>query len=104
MIEAFIRMMGLYPPGTLIEMASGEVALVISSHPGEKLKPKVEILLDADKHSQIPMIIDLANDPVDTNGEPYTIRQALPDGAFGVSLYGRIDQIVTTASALEHGF
>lgn len=104
MIEAFIRMMGLYPPGTLIEMTSGEVALVISSHPGKKLKPKVEILLDAHKHPQIPQIIDLAGDPVDANGELYSIRQALPDGSFGVSLYGRIDQIISTAHALEHGF
>ncbi|WP_152205622.1 HD-GYP domain-containing protein [Marinobacter changyiensis] len=102
MVEAFIRMMGLYPPGTLIEMTSGEVALVISSHPGKKLKPKVEILLDAHKHPRNPVVIDLANDPLNANGELYTIRQALPDGAFGVSLDGRIDQIVTTAHALEH--
>lgn len=102
MVEAFIRMMGLYPPGTLIEMTSGEVALVISSHPGKKLKPKVEILLDAHKHPRDPVVIDLANDPLNANGELYTIRQALPDGAFGVSLDGRIDQIVTTAHALEH--
>ena len=104
MVEGFIRMMGLYPPGTLIELSSGEVALVISSHPGKKLKPRVEILLDADKGPRAPLIIDLASDPVDAHGEFYTIRQALPDGAFGVSLYGRIDQIVSTVPALENGF
>lgn len=95
MIEAFIRMMGIYPPGTLVELNTGEIGLVIATHPGKKLKPRVEILLNHDKLPQIPYIIDLSNDPVDGDGHLYTIERPLPDGAHGVSLGRRIQQIVT---------
>lgn len=94
MVEAFIRMVGVYPPGTLVELSSGEIALVIATHPGKKLKPKVEILLAKDKRITIPYIIDLADNPVDASGRPYSIRQPLPDGSHGVSLAGRIHQVV----------
>lgn len=98
MIEAFIRMMGIYPPGSLVELSTGEVALVVSSHPGKKLKPKVEILLDADKQEKSPCIIDLADDPMDGNGKPYAITKPLADGAYGVSLAGRIDQLMADSA------
>lgn len=94
MVEAFIRMVGVYPPGTLVELTSGEIALVIATHPGLKLKPKVEILMAADKRPVIPYIIDLADNPVDASGHPYGIRQPLPDGAHGVTLRDRIHQVL----------
>ncbi|WP_404365903.1 HD-GYP domain-containing protein [Marinobacter sp.] len=94
MIEAFIRMVGVYPAGTLVELNTGEVALVIASHPGKKLKPRVELLLDADKRARTPYIVDLADTPLDAGGIPYSIRQPLPDGAYGVSLEGRINGVI----------
>lgn len=94
MVEAFIRMVGVYPPGTLLELTSGEIALVIATHPGKKLKPKVEILAGKDKLPAIPYIIDLADSPVDASGRPYGILQPLPDGAHGVSLRERVRQVV----------
>lgn len=101
MIEAFIRMVGIYPPGTLVELTSGEVALVIATHPGKKLKPRVEILLNADKNPQTPAIIDLSDDILDKHGQPYRIHQPLPDGAHGVSLGERISQIIDTGQTLD---
>lgn len=54
MVEAFIRMVGIYPPGTLVELNSGEVALIVTVHPGKKLKPRIEILMDANKSRSLP--------------------------------------------------
>lgn len=92
MVEAFIRMVGIYPPGTLVELSTGEVALIVTVHPGKKLKPRVEILMDAHKKPVVPRIIDLANQET---GELVEITHPLPDGAFGISLKARIQQIVT---------
>lgn len=92
MVEAFIRMIGIYPPGTLVELTTGEVALIVAVHPGKKLKPRVEVLLDAEKKAVTPRTIDLANP---TPGEQPEIVRPLPDGAFGISLQTRIQQIVT---------
>ncbi len=95
MVEAFIRMVGIYPPGTLVELNTGEVGLIIATHPGKKLHPRVEILLNADKLPQIPYIIDLSIAPEDGEGHPYAIVKPLPDGAHGVSLGDRIQEIIT---------
>lgn len=96
MVEAFIRMVGIYPPGTLVQLTSGEVALVVGTHPGKKLKPRVEILLDADKKPTRARLVDLASDPTDARGEPIGIAQPAADGAFGVSLQERIEDIVAS--------
>ena len=95
MVEAFIRMVGIYPPGTLVELNSGEVALIVTVHPGKKLKPRIEILMDANKKPVPPRIVDLANP---TTEEQQAIHHPLPDGAFGISLKGRIQQLVTDHS------
>ncbi len=92
MVEAFIRMVGIYPPGSLVELSNGEVALVLTTHPGKKLRPKVEILLDQDKHSVTPRVIDLGDDD---NDGAIQITRPLPDGSHGVSLKGRISQVIS---------
>lgn len=92
MVEAFIRMVGIYPPGTLVELNTGEIALIVTVHPGKKLKPRVELLLDANKQPVAPRIIDLAIPDADKAVE---IAHPLPDGAFGISLKARIQQLVT---------
>ena len=46
--EAFIQMIGIYPPGSIVEMLNGEVGVVVESHPKHKLKPKVLMVRDAD--------------------------------------------------------
>jgi len=38
--EAFIRMVGIYPPGTLVEMTNGEIGIVVSANPDSRLRPR----------------------------------------------------------------
>lgn len=91
MVEAFIRMVGIYPPGTLVELSTGEVALIVAVHPGKKLKPRIEVLLDADKQPVEPHTVDLSEPFPD---EHLDIAHPLPDGSFGLSLVSRIRQLV----------
>lgn len=98
MVEAFIRMIGIYPPGSLVELNTGEVALVVSTHPGRKLKPKVEILLDNNRHPITPRVIDLGSQTT-TDGPAREIKAPLPDGAFGISLEGRVKQLMAKTIA-----
>ncbi|WP_148864648.1 HD-GYP domain-containing protein [Marinobacter fonticola] len=97
MIEAFIRMVGVYPPGSLVEMNTGEVAVVIATHPSYKLRPRVEILRNADKNPVIPRLIDLKDEPVAETGELYSIAAPLPDGAHGITLAARISELTGRA-------
>lgn len=95
MVEAFIRMVGIYPPGSLVELKNGEVGLVVGCHPQRKLKPRLELLLDKDKQPQAARLIDLGDNPKDADGQLYSILKPLSDGAYGLSLNDRIRQLTS---------
>mgnify|MGYP000128951862 FL=1 len=84
--EAFIRMVGIYPPGTLVEMTSGEVGIVVSANPDARLRPKVELVMTADKKFRAPYIINLINDIPDKSGVIYAIKEGLSNGTYGVDV------------------
>lgn len=45
----FVRMMGVYPPGTLVELTDQRMAIVISTRPGNSLAPRVQVLDQPDR-------------------------------------------------------
>lgn len=59
----FIRAIGLYPTGTLVELNTGEVGVVVEQNFERRLKPKVMVVLDACKEPIAkPVLIDLSED------------------------------------------
>ncbi len=83
LVLRFIDGMGVYPSGSIVEMKNGEVGIVLSST-RDKLKPRVIIMLDAQKDAAMQHVIDLSMMSIDSNGQPYQIKAAHPDGAFGL--------------------
>ena len=84
-VDQFIQCIGLYPLGTLVELSTGEVAVVIAQNQVRRLKPRVMILLGADKvPERRPRNLDLIADPQAPNGEPYRIIRSLPPNAYGI--------------------
>jgi len=79
-------MIGLYPSGTLVEMTNGEVGIVVSANPDARLRPKVELVMTADKKQRSPYIIDLSLQVEDKSGQPYTIKGGLGNGTYGVDV------------------
>jgi HD-GYP domain-containing protein (c-di-GMP phosphodiesterase class II) len=49
LIEQFMQSMGVYPVGSLVELSSGEVAIVMGQNPTRRLRPALMLLTDADK-------------------------------------------------------
>lgn len=91
--EAFIQMIGIYPPGSIVEMLNGEVGIVVESHPKHKLKPKVLMVRDADHQELTPYRhLDLMQAPKDTSGQPYQIAKEVPDGSYGIVLQDFVDE------------
>ncbi|GGY75120.1 HD-GYP domain-containing protein [Marinobacter zhanjiangensis] len=86
LVEAFIRLIGIYPPGSLVELHTGEVAVVLATNSRHKLRPLVEVVLDSDRHACLPRVLNLNHGPTDADGNTYSIRKALPDGVPGFSL------------------
>jgi len=85
LVEQFIQAIGVFPVGSLVELSSGEVAVVVSHNKVRRLKPRVLILTAADKTpSAYPVMADLLYDPKLGGSEPAFIRRSLPAGAYGL--------------------
>ena len=84
-VDQFVQCIGLYPVGTLVELNSGEVAVVVAQNRIRRLKPRVMILLGPDKQpNAYPHTLDLLYEQPTATGQPYAIVRALPPGAHGV--------------------
>ncbi len=86
MVEQFIQCIGLYPTGTLVELNTGEVGLVLSQNRVRRLRPTVMLVLDKNKVAyEFNPTLDLIDDPVDDNGQLIEIRRPLEPGAYGIN-------------------
>jgi HD-GYP domain-containing protein (c-di-GMP phosphodiesterase class II) len=85
LIEQFIQNCGIYPTGSLVELSNGQVAVVTDVHSLKRLRPRVMLLLDADK---LPLqqfkVLDLGEVEEDERGLPLTVKGGLPTGAYGI--------------------
>ncbi len=85
-VDQFIQCIGLYPIGTLVELNSGEVAVVIQQNQVRRLKPRVMIVLGPDKSvERRPRTVDLIMDPAFGTGQAYRIVKSLPNDAYGLN-------------------
>ncbi len=85
-VNAFIRMIGLYPSGEIVELTNDEVAITLGAPACNRLKPRLLRVLGADKRRCPERVIDLAGCAFDAMGRPYGIRQVCSSGAFGVDI------------------
>jgi len=85
LVEQFIQTIGIFPVGSLVELSSGEVAVVISHSKVRRLKPRVLIISDPDKSpAPHPAILDLLGQPEMTAA--IHILRGLPTGAYDLNV------------------
>ncbi len=91
--DEFIKLIGIYPPGSIVEMTNGEVGIVVESHPGKKLKPCVLLVREADKSVMAAYrTVDLRVSPEDSAGNVYRIAREVPDGTYNIVLQEFVEQ------------
>lgn len=87
LVEQFVQSIGIFPVGSLIELSTGEVAIVVQHNSYRRLEPLVLILTDADKQElRIPRELDLMKYNFSHSPEVIKIVAGLPDGAFGITM------------------
>jgi HD-GYP domain-containing protein (c-di-GMP phosphodiesterase class II) len=85
LIEQFIQCLGIYPTGSLIELSSGQVGVILSQNRVRRLRPKVMLILDPHKvaYEHFP-VLDLAVETEDKDGNALDIVATHEPGAFGI--------------------
>jgi len=62
--EQFVRAIGMFPTGSLVELNTGEVAIVIEQNSARRLRPKLQVILDTDRQPvRRNKVVDLASLP-----------------------------------------
>jgi HD-GYP domain-containing protein (c-di-GMP phosphodiesterase class II) len=86
LVEQFIQCVGVFPVGSVVELNSGEVGLVITQNLVRRLKPRVMVVLDTKGNPMRPhRILDLDRDPKMSPDEPYRIKRTLEQSKLQVN-------------------
>ncbi|MDO9557079.1 MAG: HD domain-containing protein [Coriobacteriia bacterium] len=67
LVRLFVGLMGAYPPRSIVQLSSGETAIVVSPSPRDPVRPVVRIIADASGGMIDPIDIDLS-EPVAAAG------------------------------------
>jgi HD-GYP domain-containing protein (c-di-GMP phosphodiesterase class II) len=82
--EQFIQCMGIYPIGSVVELNSGDVGVVVSVNRVRRLKPRVRLVLRPDRSPhRPPKTVNLVQHTTDA-GQSYEIEHVPEPGAYGI--------------------
>lgn len=85
LIEQFVQAVGLFPTGSVVLLSTGEVGIVVAQNPVRRLKPKICIVLDENKHRRTEFVtIDLCKYTRPDGTTQVWITQELPADAYGI--------------------
>ena len=90
LVEKFIQCIGIYPIGSLVELTTGEVGIVLSVSQGRNLVPIVMLVCDKEKQVVTPpKIIDLSKFTHEktTEDKVIEIKRVLEANSYGIDLY-----------------
>lgn len=95
LVHEFIGCIGVYPVGSLVELSTEEVGVVLAANE-DRLRPKVLVVLDAERQRlKTPYEVDLTRMLQTPDGRPLQIQRSLEIGAYGLQpdlLLARIEQ------------
>lgn len=84
--EQFIQCMGIFPIGSIVELSTGNIGVVITANRQRRLRPRVALVLSPEKKPLAPIsILDLMTVTHDGSGRPVEIKNMLPSGTFGIN-------------------
>jgi HD-GYP domain-containing protein (c-di-GMP phosphodiesterase class II) len=86
LVEQFVQAVGVFPVGSLVELSSAEVAVVVAHNRVRRLEPRVLVLTWPDKS---PLATPIERDLLAQTGSGATrlrIVRGLPAGAYGLKM------------------
>ena len=86
LVKHFIQLIGIYPAGSIAELSSGEIGIVLPVPEKYKMEPKLLIVRDGNKNPCTERILNLMKQPTLADCSPYKITRLLPDNSHGVTI------------------
>jgi len=89
-VEQFVKAIGMFPTGSLVELNTGEVAIVVEQNQEHRLRPKLMVVLDKKKERlSTPRSLDLSKVPSHGNQrKAWWIDKGFEAGAFDIDPKG----------------
>ena len=85
LVEQFIQCIGVYPVGSVVQLNSGDVAVVIAQNMVRRMQPRIMVVKDAQGVPIRPhKMLDLMREPKFRPDEPYRIMRALDDATVNI--------------------
>jgi HD-GYP domain-containing protein (c-di-GMP phosphodiesterase class II) len=85
LVEQFIQCVGIYPVGSLVELNTGDIGIVIAQNRVRRLQPRIMLLMDGLKEKyKTPISLDLLTEPVAYGNTVYQIKKSLPPNSHGI--------------------
>jgi len=82
LVEQFIQCIGVFPVGSVVELNSGEVAIVIAQNMVRRMQPRIMVVKDMNGNPLKPYkMLDLMKEPKVRPDEPYRIQRSLEYGS-----------------------
>jgi putative nucleotidyltransferase with HDIG domain len=87
LVEQFIQAVGVYPAGSLVELSTGEIAVVVAGYRTRRLRPRVMVVLNADKSPlEAARSVDLMAQTHTDDGQALDIVNSLEPDAYGLNM------------------
>ena len=98
----FIQTIGIYPPGSVVELVNGCVGIVADVASGLKHLPRILVVLDQDKQPWPERYVDLSQSVDRPANRDYLIKMTLADGCYGVFMRSYLERgVLVSAPELE---
>ncbi len=86
LLREFVKMMGVYPVGSLVALSTGELGLVVENNPDQRLllRPRVKLITDPKGNKVDGAVVDLSEVDTVTNRYSRTIVKTLDPEKYDV--------------------
>lgn len=86
LVEEFIKCLGIYPIGSVVELNNGEIAIVISTKPGKHLLPTIMVVKDSSGVRYQPQVVNLEHFKEKEGLAKLYITKVVDPNAVGIDL------------------
>jgi len=85
LLRKFIRLIGVYPPGTFVRLDTNELGFVVQTNPYDPYRPRAKIIIDSNgSRIENPQEVDLEEKIPETGSFRRSVKESVDPEQFGI--------------------